>query len=148
MYLTDVDHNPIDVDTDDSLTGIISVHSVEAAGTPYGHAIDMDPGCESQDGGNEWADYDLGYKWKSLSGTVALSEGTPTGAVGSFVISVDGSPKLSGNLTGGVPFPIKNLSVAGGYRLRLSVNDPNASARPCEGEPETDIIFGDIQLTN
>ena len=146
MYLTDVEPNPIQMDPN-SDTGEANVKSISANGVEYGHAIDMTAGCQNEDGGDMWADYDLARSWSHLTGTVALSDNSPTGSMVTFTISVDGQGAQSGTLVIGNSFLV-NLSIAGALRLRLAIDNPAAPQLLCLGNPEAQIVFGDLELSH
>ena len=81
-----------------------------------------------------FVEYTLGKKCRTLRATYALTDDSPSGATGSVKVSVDGTAKVTHNLTTGVIFEEHLLDVTGAFRIRIDATSNVGKA--AVGTPE------------
>jgi hypothetical protein len=130
---------------DQSSTGSADSDLGHINGHLYGHSIIMDPGCQNDDGGDMWAEYDLGRKYRSLRVTVGSSEKDPADSKFRYTILGDGVKLASGSVTK-LRTANLNVDVQGHLTLRLMISDPRAPERTCGFSNHYRFVWGDALL--
>jgi hypothetical protein len=142
------DQSLIDQDMN-SGTGEANEGTYTADGVQYGHAIEMNAGCQNGDGGDMWADWNLGRSWHHLNGAIALSDDDATGSHVTYTIYLDGRTALTGSVGLGQSAPVR-LNVTGVFRVRLSMNDPSSPNNVCglAPNPPPSLVWGNLTATS
>ena len=127
-------------------SGPIHTGAYSANGTQYTHSVEFENFCNNVDGGDIWAEYNLGRAFSRFEVTVGINDEDPAEAAGTFRVLVDGVEKASGAISLGTSVPVQ-IDVSDALRLRLEVNNPRA-ARSCR-EPgiHEHTIWGDARLS-
>ena len=106
------------------------------SGQIYTRSVLLDPYAERPG----YVEYDLGRRYKTLSGTVGLSDAVPSDTVMRVEIYADGTPLFNQDLRLGQAVPIE-LDMANVLRLRLQVTDLRSQT-----STDADAVFGDVSL--
>jgi serine/threonine protein kinase len=119
-------------------------------GRQYGHSLGMVAGCDNQDGGDNWAEFDLSRSWSTLVGVVGLSDDSPDSTHMTWRVYGDGKILASGSTSLGSATPL-HVPVKGVLRLRLWINDPSSvpssdCVRTASGD-YAHFAWGNLQLT-
>lgn len=114
-------------------------------GHAYGHSIIMNPGCQNDDGGDMWAEYDLGRKYGRLTVAVGSSEKDPSDSKFRYKVLGDGVTLASGSVTK-LRTAKLNVNVQGHLTLRLMISDPRAPERSCGFSDSYRFVWGDAEL--
>ena len=136
MPLTDYDHKNGFALWD---SGIYSTN-----GKQYPHSISVNAGCQNDDSGDFWLEYDIARSFSTLSLTVGLNDDDSSGVKMSYTVSVDGKTLSSGTLTQGMSKPLK-LAVSNGLRLRLALHD--SKVYECGSGWKASMVWGEAKLT-
>ena len=124
----------------DSSTGMARAGTFTTNGVEYPHSIATTAGCYNDDGGDMWADYDLGRSYSRLQMVVGLSDKANPNERVTWEIQADGQVIASSEAVLGQSQPV-DLSVENILRIRLHMNEAGAPTRGCL-EDKLYLIWG------
>jgi hypothetical protein len=128
-------------------TGVNDQGAYSVDGVTYGHSVVLNPGCQNDDGGDFWIEYDLGRSWSLLTATVGASDTDADDAAFSYTVYGDGAVLASGHATLSRPESLR-INVSGHLRLRLMISDPASTNRECGfSNGPHDYVWGNAELT-
>jgi serine/threonine protein kinase len=142
-YLSDF--TPVERDTATGDNGGVFTTPATVSGHQYGHAVTLSSYCTTHDGGDFWADYDLGRAWNRFTATVGLDDRSRASSTATYTILADTTPIATGQLTIGQAVPI-DVPVTGALRLRLKINDPSTLTSGCGYNTWAKVTWGDPVL--
>lgn len=120
--------------------------SMSIAGTTYNHAIHEASTCQSDDGGDYWADYSVSNTWSRLTGVVGMSDTSKSQSPITWRIYLNNVVAQQGVATPGQPVKI-SLPMKGKYAVRLWINDARAPKVDCGFGYVGSLAWGDLTLT-
>jgi hypothetical protein len=122
------------VDSDSAAsTGSARSGTFSTNGIEYPHSIQTTAGCFNDDGGDFWADYDLGRNFRTFTATVGLRDDCDADESVTWRVEADGVAIASGAARLGESQELE-LDVDGVLRLRLLMNEPDAPRKSCLGD--------------
>lgn len=139
-------HKMRTVDTIGGWRGFLYTGSYSTNGQLYPHSLAFYNSCNNTDGGDVWAEYNLGPTYKQFTATVGFSDEDPVDATGTFTVVADGAKVSSGNLKPGMPILV-SIKVTGVLRLRLIANNPRAAQSCARKSHPTTTVWGDALVS-